>query len=460
MTSSAGLASEAARYVPTGPPSPSYRQGSVDMRVTRVLVPIVAALAAVAVAGPPASAVTPASAATSTRAAAAEGTKIGFQSSAFGTYVTALDATIRSGPTSSASITCTTVTGLTRTNTVATATLPGVGQAGGVNTKVTTSISGETRSTTSTSTVTGVNLLNGAVVAEAIAVSATASSTGGVATTSGSTTLTGLKVGGTSVAVDVAPNSRIALNVGGQRVGTVILNHQVRSTANGINNISVRGIYITLFATNPFGLPASTAIYIGGVNAAVTTPRVAFSGGSGWGLSASALNGTAVVGRQPHVGVPCFGGTARGSLATITRDPLVSTGNTQVTTFSAGTSTTATSKVVSSVAQPSILGGLITADAIVAEAQTTRTATGFIGTADRSKFVNLQVAGLPLITSDVRPNTTINLPGLGSVTFRKVTRTPTGIQVVMLEITLSSSIAGLPTGTIVQVAGADTKVLL
>lgn len=425
------------------------------MRVSRFIVPVVAVVTAAAMSGSPASAATP----TSAPAVSAAVAEVGFQSSAFGTYVTALDATIRSGATSTSSITCTTTTGLTRTNTVATVNLPVVGSVGAVSTKVTTEGTGDTRSTTSESKTAGVNLLGGAIVADAVHVKSGATSVAGVNSGTNSTTFAGLNILGRAFSADVPANTRVNLDVGGTRVGVVILNMQTRTMRNGLFNSSTRGITITLLAGNPYGLPGSTSIYIGGTNAAVSTPRTARSGGHGFGVTATALNGTALVGRQPSVGVPCFGGVATGTLATITRDPLISTGTTKVTTSSSGNATTATSKVVTEIAAPRILGGLISADALVAEAQTTRTATGFTGTADRSRFVGLKVLGLPLVTDNVKPNTTLDVPGLGSVTFHKVVRSARGIQVIMLEIKLSESIAGLPTGTVVQVAGANTYII-
>ncbi|KGN39637.1 hypothetical protein N803_03535 [Knoellia subterranea KCTC 19937] len=78
--------------------------------------------------------------------------------------------------------------------------------------------------------------------------------------------------------------------------------------------------------------------------------------------------------------------------------------------------------------------------------------------ADRSKFVGLKVAGFPVITSTVAPNATIEILGVASVTFHKSVRTTRGLEVVMLEIRLAKTIAGLPTGTLVQVAGANAAV--
>lgn len=423
--------------------------------MSRIVIPVVAVFAAATISGPVATAAAPT--ASQARAAATSAiAKIGFQSSAYGTTVTALDKTINSGPTSYAAIDCTSATGQTRTNTLPTVTLSVVGRVGAITTKVTTA----TTSTAATARTAGVNLLGGALVADAVTVSATAATNSGVGSGTSSTTFAGLKILGRSFSASVAPNTQVALDVAGKRVGTVTLNYQTKGlNASGVYRAYTRGIVVSLLAGNPFGLPGSTVVYIGSASAGVTTAaRAGTNGGFGWGISATALNGAAVIGRQPNVPVSCYGGTATGTIANVTRALLISTGTTTVTTTAVNTPTATSTRVVSSVAAPRILAGLISADALIADAQAVRQSNGTVVTTDRSRFVGLKVAGLPLITSTVAPNTKVAVPGLGSVTFRKTVKTTQGLEVVMLEITLSSSIAGLPTGTVVRVAGANASV--
>lgn len=427
------------------------------MRVSRVLVPVVAALAAVTLSGPTASAVAPTTLSADAATAVATVPMTGFQSSAWGTDVSALDATIRSGRTSASSVSCTSATGVTRTNSLPSVTLPIVGSVGAVSSRVTTSAPA---TTTATSQTAGVNLLGGAVVATAITVSSTASGAGASPTGSGSVTFAGLKVLGQSISATVAPNTRIALTVGGTTVGTVTLNYQGRGTANNVYTAQTRGILISLLPGNPYGLPGSTTVTVGGANAGVTnTPKAATNGGSGWGISASALGGAVVVGRQPNVGAPCFGGTASGTIANVSRDLLLATGTTTVNANAINTPTRTSTNVVTSVAGPRILAGLISADAIVADSLAARKSDGSVGVLDQSKFVGLRVLGFPAIDADVAPNTTIEIPVLGSVTFHKTVRTPQGLEVVMLEVKLNQVIAGLPTGTVIQVGAASATVL-
>ena len=76
-----------------------------------------------------------------------------------------------------------------------------------------------------------------------------------------------------------------------------------------------------------------------------------------------------------------------------------------------------------------MLDGLVSADSIIAETtarQSTAVATPVL--ADTSRFVGLRIPGLPAISSSVRPNTVLTVPGIGRVTLHKVVRTPRSIE--------------------------------
>src|SRR5206468_587573 len=77
----------------------------------------------------------------------------------------------------------------------------------------------------------------------------------------------------------------------------------------------------------------------------------------------------------------------------------------------AGAQSTATAASIN------ILEGLITADGLVANVVSSRTASGAASNANGSTFDNLVVAGVPVTSGDaaVDPNTNITLPGVGYV---------------------------------------------
>src|SRR5213594_3247030 len=105
-----------------------------------------------------------------------------------------------------------------------------------------------------------------------------------------------------------------------------------------------------------------------------------------------------------------------------------------------------TAQSTSELQNVSVLSGLITADAVTAVASSYRNATGAASDAEGSGFANLIVNGL-VVTSDVAPNTRVNLPGVGYAIFNEQLPTgdgvsSTGMTVNMIHIYLQSLTQG------------------
>jgi hypothetical protein len=90
-----------------------------------------------------------------------------------------------------------------------------------------------------------------------------------------------------------------------------------------------------------------------------------------------------------------------------------------------------------SAADINILNGLITADEVVANVMSSRTASGAVSSTDGSTFQNLVVAGTPVTSGDgaVAPNTNIALPGVGYVVLNE--QIPTGDGVASSGLTVN-----------------------
>lgn len=106
----------------------------------------------------------------------------------------------------------------------------------------------------------------------------------------------------------------------------------------------------------------------------------------------------------------------------------------------------------------SVLGGLITADEVKAVSSTTHDGTGFHTSAAGSTFVNLVVAGVPFVVNPA-PNTTIALPGFGSVVLNeqitKVKSTSVSLTVNMIHVTITqTNILNIAVGTQIIVSHA------
>jgi hypothetical protein len=116
--------------------------------------------------------------------------------------------------------------------------------------------------------------------------------------------------------------------------------------------------------------------------------------------------------------------------------------------------TDAWGRLTSSVQAVDLLNGLVTADAVEAVAHAAKSAGGFAFDDEGSNLVNVIVGGVPM-SSNVPPNTKIDLPGIGTLWIHRLIRTATSIEVRMIEIDVDQANAfGLRPGSVLQVAAA------
>jgi hypothetical protein len=100
------------------------------------------------------------------------------------------------------------------------------------------------------------------------------------------------------------------------------------------------------------------------------------------------------------------------------------------------------------------LGGLITADAIKVKSHVAKTQTGHVEE-QSLEFVKLKVAG-KTIAADVKPNTRINVLGLGRVTINEQVSASGYSAIVGVRVILSVKKLGLPVGADIQLGVAST----
>jgi hypothetical protein len=99
----------------------------------------------------------------------------------------------------------------------------------------------------------------------------------------------------------------------------------------------------------------------------------------------------------------------------------------------------------SSLGSVNILGGLIKADGVVAMTASMPTGSNAFG----SGFANIEVNGV-VLDNDVEPNTTLPLPGIGSVTLNEQTPgSDGGLTVHMIHVLLTDPLTGAQTGEII-----------
>ena len=159
---------------------------------------------------------------------------------------------------------------------------------------------------------------------------------------------------------------------------------------------------------------------------------------------------------------PCRGTNGRRQVTTVTAlnlGPVLTAGVNRSTSYGLKTATTADTKQTSDIAKVNLLGGLITADAIHSSAEVSATQTAMSTLEAGSSFLNLVIAGKKVI-GPVKPNTTLALPGIGSVTLKYVNAITygsdaAGVEVEMVRIQISETNSfGLPVGTTLVVGEA------
>lgn len=105
-----------------------------------------------------------------------------------------------------------------------------------------------------------------------------------------------------------------------------------------------------------------------------------------------------------------------------------------------------------------LLAGLISADEVLAVSSTTHNNAGFQTSAAGSTFVNLNVAGIPIIVTP-EPNTTIDLLGFGRVVLNEqittVKSTSVSLTVNMIHVFITqANVLNIPVGTEIIVSHA------
>jgi len=196
-----------------------------------------------------------------------------------------------------------------------------------------------------------------------------------------------------------------------------------------------------------------------GLTVGFATPGVAQSvSGTAYGAYVNTPLGSAS--QSPLAVLPSISGTD-GDIATAEADALnvggaLSSDFLNSMTSGALGATEAGAQSVASAADINVLGGLITADEVVATVTSSRTADGAVSNANGSTFENLVVAGVPVTFGDgaVAPNTNMDLPGVGYVVLNEQIPsgdgvTSSGMTVNMIHVYMQSlgGLLGSPTTT-------------
>lgn len=175
----------------------------------------------------------------------------------------------------------------------------------------------------------------------------------------------------------------------------------------------------------------------------------------------------AALGNTAYIACPCLGTkgetliNAIDALSAGDNGAVLKSGAVRATVYTSESELTGavTEQNSASIVGLNALNGLITADGVAAVANTEATLTSNLSNSDGSQFLNLRVNGLP-IGANVAPNTTINLPGIGTVTLKKLSTFNNGIyrslivvDMITIDVTTQNSF-NLPIGAKIVVGHA------
>ena len=342
-------------------------------------------------------------------------------------------------------------------NTVASAHVGSVVSLGAVSTAVAAKKVTGGAEVTALGETAGVNLLNGLVKIDAVKSTVTTDFVNGVATGSAHTTFVGLHVLGANIPIDVPENYTI--NIGNIAV--------LR-----LNNVNVQNV------------PSGVAVFASALDLTLLTPRAGGGAGTEIILNPSqvdnvlmvpvgpqVLNGVAYASHVsvvvPHVAAAESGYTAElvqpragtagqwvyNRTARVYIPKVLEVG--AIGTSQKGTASPTLGQLTESyeIGKINVLNGLVTADAIEGSASEQRLGDGSYVPTIESKFINLTIAG-HAIPINVSPNTVINVLGLATIEINKQATSAQASAVFGITVTLTVAKYGLPVGAVINVGVA------
>ena len=357
---------------------------------------------------------------------------------------------------------CQGTNGKTQTATVGPASVPGL-----LTVDATTATSYAKRTSTKaenqdSATIAGLSLLGGLITADGITAEATIRATDSELTTSPSGSgFTNLVIAGQKIDPAVKHNTVVPL----PGIGNVTVYGVTKSgKANSSATLTVTMLTVAVTETNTLSLPVGASISIGVATAGYTRaqPKVGVSG-MGAVADVNLAAGDVLLADLGSLGDTSInactgtnGKTVSKTVAAVDGGGLVTLAGGTTTAFGGPTDNKTTiAQTTSTVSGVSLLGGLITAGTLTAEATETAVNKVVTASAAGSSFGNLVIAGVP-VPLNVPPNTIIPLPLVGQVIVneQEVPANGNGPTVVNgLHITVTApNTLGAPVGTDIVLA--------
>jgi hypothetical protein len=357
-------------------------------------------------------------------------------------------------------------------NSVASVSIPELGSSTeAISTTGDATETADTLTVRTTADVHGVDLLGGLVTArEVTAVSTTTFDGSGFHTSADGSGFADLIVAGTPIDANVPPNTTIKL----RGIGQVVLNEQTPKQKPRSAGLTVNMIHVRVTHQNALGYPVGSEVIVASATTAITQPRqqvVATLDGHAYGSRVTGkVVSPAIVklksGSSAPVSVPCRGtdGEVRANFVAnvvVPSDGSVLDADTiRTTAQGSADESSATVETTATVESAAVLGSLVRATAIRADAHASSSGASPSFGDDGSGFGTLSVSGHPEIGADVPANTSVEIAGLGTLWLHRVIETQSSIEVRMIEliVTRKANSFGLAVGTDIRVAVAEASI--
>lgn len=254
------------------------------------------------------------------------------------------------------------------------------------------------------------------------------------------------------------PNPNTTISLAG--FGKIVLNEQLTSNVNGAAHLTVNMIHLYITVANILNIPVGAQVIVSDATSGITLV-------SGPGALDGTSFGTIVYGKlfqssaTAPEGVPCQGtkGVVKTNTLVGVNLPVILTSGTVVDTAEGNAvANNSNSQTSSTIQGLNLLSGLVTANAIYAEASGS-TADGVnFNFGSAGSFTNISVAGHPEITDSVAPNTQVPILNLGTLYLNRVHTSSNAIDNRMIELIVNQNNSlGLPIGLDIIVGYAEAS---
>ncbi len=306
----------------------------------------------------------------------------------------------------------------------------------------------------------GVSMLKGRITASrAKAVSETIREGNVTRVSSAGSTLSDLTVDGKPYQVQPGPNTKVNL----PGLGYAVLNEQFTNDGGPLTYLVVNAIHAYVTQPNGLGIPVGSQYIMSHAISALKPNVEGVVGGEAYGHKAfdqsNIQSGPSAIVYMPCAGT---GGQVIGNTMMGGQDskPAFGVGTIQDTVQGTVGADSITSRSTSSVQSVSLFAGMVSADEVRAIADAAKTGDSTSYSDAGSQFTNLVVNGHQM-GDNIKPNTQIKLPGIGTLWLHRVIQWTGGIEVRMmeLEVTQANNPFNLKPGSKLQIAVARAVVL-